>query len=62
MSKYKTADEYRAMVKNMGVQELMGLADTFNESQTLTAGEIAIRDVLNDEVECRINAWEIAEV
>ena len=34
MSKYRTPEEYKVMVRNMGVQELMGLADTFNESQT----------------------------
>lgn len=62
MSKYRTATEYQAIMREMGVQELMGLAETFNESQTLTTGEVAIRDVLNNEVERRINNWEIAEV
>ena len=62
MSKYRTPEEYRAMVRNMGVQELMGLADTFNESQTLNDKDIVIQNILNDEVERRINNWEIAEV
>ena len=62
MSKYRTAAEYQAIVCNMGVQELIGLAETFNESQTLTAGEIQIKNILNNEVERRINNWEIAEV
>jgi hypothetical protein len=62
MSKYRTPEEYRAMVRNMGVQELMGLADTFNESQTLSDKDIVIQNILNNEVERRINNWEIAEV
>jgi hypothetical protein len=62
MSKYHTPEEYRVMVRNMGVQELMGLADTFNESQTLNDKDVVIRDILNNEVERRINNWEIAEV
>lgn len=62
MSKYCTVEEYQVMVRNMGVQELMGLAETFNESQTLNANEQAIKDILNNEVERRINNWEVAEV
>ena len=62
MSKYRTPEEYRAMVRNMGVQELMGLADTFNESQTLNDKDVVIRNIPNNEVERRINNWEIAEV
>jgi hypothetical protein len=62
MLKFQTAETYRAMVRNMGVQELMGLADTFNESSSLTANEKAIQDILNNEVERRIYNWEICEV
>lgn len=62
MSKYRTPEEYKVMVRNMGVQELMGLADTFNESQTLNDKDVVIRNILNNEVERRINNWEIAEV
>lgn len=62
MSKYRTADEYRQIVKNMGIQELVGLAETFNESQTLNVNERVIKDILNNEVERRINNWEVAEV
>lgn len=62
MSKYRTTAEYKEMVRNMGVQELMGLAETFNESSSLNGHEIQIKDILNNEVERRINNWEIAEV
>ena len=62
MSKYRTATEYKEIVRNMGVQELMGLAETFNESPSLDAQEVVIKDILNNEVERRINNWEIAEV
>ena len=62
MSKYRTTTEYKEIVRNMGVQELMGLAETFNESPSLDAQEVVIKDILNNEVERRINNWEIAEV
>ena len=62
MSKYRTFAEYKEMVRNMGVQELMGLAETFNECQSLGAKDVVLKDILNNEVERRINNWEIAEV
>jgi hypothetical protein len=46
----------------MPAQELSSLLDTFWSSTTLTEGEVAIRDVLDAEMERRIMAWEIAEV
>jgi len=64
LSKTLTKEQYQQLARNMGVQELMGLADTFNECTTTTVNttEALIRDVLNNEVERRINNWEIAEV
>jgi len=62
MSKYRTREEYQAIVRTMPAQELSSLLDTFWSSTTLTAGERAIRDVLDAEMERRIMAWEIAEV
>lgn len=62
MSKYRTFAEYKAMVRNMPVQELMGLADTYNDCQSPGVNDVVIRDILNNEVERRINNWEIAEV
>lgn len=58
MSKYRTPSEYQAMVKTMPSQEIAGLAETFNESTTLTAGEMAIKNILNAEMERRILMWE----
>jgi hypothetical protein len=49
-------------IRNLGVQELMHYAEIYNDCQT-TGGEVAtVRDMLNNEVERRINNWEIAEV
>jgi len=62
MSKYRTAAEYKEMVRNMGIQELMGLAETYNECQSLGVNDVVIRDILNNEVERRINNWEICEI
>lgn len=57
-----TRDEYQQLARNMGVQELMGLAETFNQCTSVNTTEALIKDVLNEEVERRINNWEIAEV
>ena len=62
LSKTLTKEQYQQLARNMGVQELMGLADTFNECTTVNTTEALIRDILNNEVERRINNWEIAEV
>jgi predicted metal-dependent TIM-barrel fold hydrolase len=61
-NKTLTLDQYQQLARNMGVQELMGLADTFNECTSVNTTEALIRDVINNEVERRINDWEIAEV
>lgn len=57
-----TRGEYQQLARNMGVQELMGLAETFNQCTSVNTTEALIKDVLNEEVERRINNWEIAEV
>jgi hypothetical protein len=57
-----TRAEYQQLVRNMGVQELMGLAETFNQCTSVDTTEALIKDVLNEEVERRINNWEVAEV
>ena len=57
-----TRAEYEQLARNMGVQELMGLAETFNQCTSVNTTEALIKDVLNAEVERRINNWEIAEV
>jgi hypothetical protein len=49
-------------VRNLPIQELMHWAEIYNEN-TATDGEVSTaRGILNDEVERRINNWEIAEV
>jgi len=55
----KTDQEfYRALP----FQELMRLADMANASSIMNPREAEVRNMLNDEVERRINNWEIAEV
>lgn len=61
-NKTLTKEQYQQLARNMGVQELMGLAETFNQCTSINTTEALIKDVLNNEVERRINAWEIAEV
>ena len=61
-NKTLTREQYQQLARNMGVQELMGLAETFNQCTSVNTTEALIKDVLNDEVERRINNWEIAEV
>jgi hypothetical protein len=43
-------------------QELMRLAEMANNSSVMNPREAEVRNMLNDEVERRINNWEIAEV
>jgi hypothetical protein len=61
-NKTLTREQYQQLARNMGVQELMGLAETFNECTSVNTTEALIKDVLNNEVERRIYNWEIAEV
>ena len=61
MSKYRTFSEYKEMVRNMPAKELVGLAETFNECQSLGVKDVIIKDILNDEVERRIANWEMVE-
>ena len=61
MSKYRTFAEYKEMVRNMPAKELVGLAETYNECQSLGVKDVIIKDILNDEVERRIANWEMVE-
>ena len=60
MNKYiKFCQEY---IRNLSTEEVMHYADMYNECKS-TGGDVAkVRVMLNDEVERRINNWEIAEV
>lgn len=49
-------------VRNLPTADLMHFAEIYNENKS-TGGEVGIaRDIINAEVERRINNWEIAEV
>jgi len=61
MSQYRTAD-YRQIVRNMPIQEIDGLFETFQNSTTRTAQETEIMDILEAEIERRIARWEVAYV
>ena len=62
MLKYQTTAEYKEMVRNLSIQDLMNMADMYNEFQNPSAKDVEVRNILNNEVERRINNWEIAEV
>ena len=62
MLKYQTTAEYKEMVRNLSVQDLMNMADMYNEFQNPGAKDVEVRNILNNEVERRIYNWEIAEV
>ena len=52
----------REFYRALPFQELMRLADMANNSSIMNPREAEVRNILNDEVERRINNWEIAEV
>jgi hypothetical protein len=52
----------REFYRALPFQELMRLADMANNSSIMNPREAEVRNMLNDEVERRINNWEIAEV
>jgi len=52
----------REFYRALPFQELMRLADMANASAIMNPREAEVRNMLNDEVERRINNWEIAEV
>ena len=62
MPKYKTAAEYQAIVREMPIQEVDGLFETFQNCATRTAEETRIMNVLEAEIERRIACWEVAYV
>ena len=52
----------REFYRALPFQELMRLADMANNSSIMNTREAEVRNMLNNEVERRINNWEIAEV
>ena len=62
MSQYRTAAEYKEIVRAMPIQEVDGLFETFQNSTTRTAQETQIMNILEAEIERRIYNWEIAYV
>jgi len=61
MSKYRKTD-YQSIVRNMPIQEIEGLFETFQNSTTRTALETEIMNILEAEIERRIANWEVAYV
>jgi hypothetical protein len=61
MSKHRNAD-YRQLVRNMPIQEIDSLFETFQNSTTRTALETEIMDILEAEIERRIANWEVCEI
>ena len=62
MSQYRTAAEYRQIVSTMPIQEVDGLFETFQNSQSRTIEETQIMYILEAEIERRIANWEVAYV
>jgi hypothetical protein len=62
MSKYRTPAEYKQIVGTMPIQEVDGLFETFQNSQSLTIEETQIMHILEAEIERRIARWEVAYV
>ena len=61
MSKYRKAD-YQTIVRNMPIQEIDSLFETFQNSNTRTALETEVMNILEAEIERRIAGWEVAYV
>ena len=61
MSKYRKTD-YQSIVRNMPIQGIEGLFETFQNSTTRTALETEIMNILEAEIERRIANWEVAYV
>ena len=62
MAKYRTVAEYQEIVRKMPTQEVVGLAETYNECKTLGVKDVLIKDILNAEMERRIYNWEAVQV
>jgi Ca2+-binding EF-hand superfamily protein len=62
MKLYRTPAEYQAIVSTMPIQEVDGLFETFQNSQSRTVEETEIMNVLEAEIERRIARWEVAYV
>ena len=57
-----TLEQRREYARNLPTADLMHFAEIYNENKS-TGGEVGItRDIINAEVERRINNWEVAEV
>jgi hypothetical protein len=62
MSQYRTPAEYKQIVGTMPIQEIDGLFETFQNSQSRTIEETQIMYILEAEIERRIARWEVAYV
>jgi hypothetical protein len=63
MSKYLTADQYRAKVRTMTIKELEVLIETFTiHKNSLNKEEMTIARIIDMEIERRIANWEMAQV
>jgi hypothetical protein len=62
MTQYRTPAEYKEIVGTMPIQEVDGLFETFQNSQSRTIEETQIMYILEAEIERRIANWEVAYV
>lgn len=62
MSQYRTAAEYKEMVRTMPIKEVEGLFDTYMNCQSRGVEDDIIMTILEAEIERRIARWEVAYV
>ena len=62
MSQYRTAAEYKEMVRTMPFKEVEGLFDSYMNCQSRGVKDDIIMNILEAEIERRIARWEVAYV
>jgi hypothetical protein len=62
MSKYRTATEYKEIVRTMPFKEVEGLFETYMNCASRSVNDTIIMNILEGEIERRISNWEVCEV
>jgi retron-type reverse transcriptase len=62
MSKYRTATEYKEIVRTMPFKEVEGLFETYMNCPSRGVKDDLIMNILENEIERRISNWEVAYV
>jgi hypothetical protein len=62
MKLYRTASEYKEIVRNMPFKEVEGLFETYMNCPSRGVKDDIIMNILENEIERRIARWEVAYV